>query len=169
MLIVRLLSKTNSLWQFEAGQLETVFQGRNPHDEERAQLRLPLADVAPQFEIPTARGAELEKYAIGKSPYLVQICVDRLAKSKAPAERNSQSLEAGSLANCATSRRLRMNVLFISTAAGAPHSWSNTSHIMNRPSKMPTTRSRANRERGLYCEFLQVDQVESQSELHAEV
>jgi hypothetical protein len=47
MIIVRLVSKTNTLWQLEAGQLETVFQGCNAHYEKRAQLRLPLTDVAP--------------------------------------------------------------------------------------------------------------------------
>jgi hypothetical protein len=36
-----------------------------------------------------------------------------------------------------------MNVFFISTAASVGHNWSNASHIMNRPNKMPTTRSLA--------------------------
>src|SRR5580700_838833 len=39
MFIVRLLSKTNSLRQFEAGQLETVLKQSNAHDEERAHRR----------------------------------------------------------------------------------------------------------------------------------
>ncbi len=69
-LIVSLLPTANAFRQFEAGQLETVFQERNPHDKKRAQLRLHLADVAPQFEVPAAGGAELEKYAIGKQPLL---------------------------------------------------------------------------------------------------
>jgi hypothetical protein len=44
----------------------------------------------------------------------------------------------GSRASCASNHRLAINALLISTAAGTPHSWSNTSHIMNSPSKIPT-------------------------------
>jgi hypothetical protein len=36
MFIVRLLPKTDTLRQFEAGKLEAVFQERNPHHEKRA-------------------------------------------------------------------------------------------------------------------------------------
>jgi hypothetical protein len=45
MFIVGLLCQSNSIRQFEAGQLETIFQECNPHDEEGAQLRLPAADL----------------------------------------------------------------------------------------------------------------------------
>jgi len=53
------------------------------------------------------------------------------------------SVETGSLASWASNRKVRTNRLFISTPAGALQSWSNTSHIMNSPSKTPATRSLA--------------------------
>jgi hypothetical protein len=39
-----MMSKTNTLGQFEAGQLEAVFQGCNAHYEKRAKFWLPPAD-----------------------------------------------------------------------------------------------------------------------------
>src|SRR3984957_17594739 len=54
-----------------------------------------------------------------------------------------RSPETGSRASWASDRIAETNVLFISTPAGALQSQSNASHIINNPSRMPTTRSLA--------------------------
>src|SRR6516164_5121923 len=87
MLIVRVVSKTNALRQFEAGELRTVFPGCNAHDEKRAQLRLPLTDVIPEFEISAARGTELEKNPVGKGPHFIEPGGDCFPKRSAAFDR----------------------------------------------------------------------------------
>ena len=57
----------------------------NKQPAKRAELRLPPLNVSPQLQIPLTRRAELKENPVCLSTHLVQVGIDGLTKSKAPA------------------------------------------------------------------------------------
>ena len=76
------------LGQFEAGQLEAIFQGCDSHQKERPQLRLPLPDALAQREVLLTRTPKFKKDAVGERSHFVELRIDRFAKRVAPFDCN---------------------------------------------------------------------------------
>jgi hypothetical protein len=78
-IIVGLWGGSHGPRQFEARQLQPIFERRHPHQEECPQPRLPAADLIAHREIAAQRRPKFEEDGVGKSPHLIELCADGLA------------------------------------------------------------------------------------------